>query len=187
MSFPGAATAPPPILGIDHLKLPTASIPSRFAFYTTVLRDSSRSRTSRDAPFAVILEHAPTALLVELRLNAAQAAAQRGWDAVTLSVATRADLETSRAWLVARGIECRRVLKGFKGWTLVAVDPDGAMVRWYCKETHEWDENVEVGCQMEDGCRPDTFAGETIDILRAHVSRISTCYTHLQPDTCICI
>ncbi|KAJ7677576.1 hypothetical protein B0H14DRAFT_2655997 [Mycena olivaceomarginata] len=63
--------------------------------------------------FAVILQHAPTGLLVELRLNPAQAAAQHGWDAVTWSVESHADLETWRAFLSERGVECSRVLKGF--------------------------------------------------------------------------
>jgi hypothetical protein len=93
----------------------------------------------------VILQHAPTGLLVELRLNPVQAAAQRGWDAVTWSVETHTDLETWRAWLVSRSVECSRVLKGFKGSVLVAEDPDGVMVRWYCKETYEWSEKVDTG------------------------------------------
>jgi catechol 2,3-dioxygenase-like lactoylglutathione lyase family enzyme len=142
-------TQPPPILGVDHIKIPTASVPAKLAFYTSVLSFTHLAHFDHKRPsgelFAVILQHAPTGLLVELRLNPAQAAAQHGWDAVTWSVESHADLETWRAFLGERGVECSRVLKGFKGWVLVAEDPDGAMVRWYCKETHEWDENIDVG------------------------------------------
>ncbi|KAJ7629211.1 Glyoxalase/Bleomycin resistance protein/Dihydroxybiphenyl dioxygenase [Mycena polygramma] len=142
-------THPPPILGIDHLKLPTSALDAKLEFYTSVLpfthlTQFDHRHADSGALFAVILQHPQTALLVELRLHPAQAAAQRGWDAITWSVETHADLESWRAWLVERGVECSRVLKGFKGWMLVAEDPDGAMVRWYCKETHEWDTNVDV-------------------------------------------
>ncbi|KAJ7441933.1 Glyoxalase/Bleomycin resistance protein/Dihydroxybiphenyl dioxygenase [Mycena galericulata] len=143
-----AVTQPPPILGIDHLKLPTSSIATKLEFYTTILPFThlahfDHRHVDTGETFAVILQHTPTDLLVELRLNPAQAAAQRGWDAITWSVETRKDLETWREWLVSKGVECSRVLKGFKGWVLVAEDPDSARVRWYCKETHEWDENVD--------------------------------------------
>jgi catechol 2,3-dioxygenase-like lactoylglutathione lyase family enzyme len=145
-----AQSQPPPILGIDHLKLPTSSIAPKLAFYKGILGLTHLSQFDhRHADthelFGVILQHTPTSLLVDLRLNPAQAAAQRGWDAVTWSVETRRDLEAWREWLVANSVECSRVLKGMKGWVLVAEDPDGAMVRWYCKETHEWDEHVDVG------------------------------------------
>ncbi|KAJ6546047.1 Glyoxalase/Bleomycin resistance protein/Dihydroxybiphenyl dioxygenase [Mycena vulgaris] len=140
---------PPLILGIDHLKVPTSSIAAKLAFYTSILGlthlvhfDHRRSGTGE--LFGVILQHQPTDLLVELRHNPKQAVAQRGWDAVTWSVETRSDLERWREWLGSEGVECSRVLKGLKGWVLVAEDPDGAFVRWYCKETHEWDENVDT-------------------------------------------
>ncbi|KAJ7698346.1 hypothetical protein B0H17DRAFT_978360 [Mycena rosella] len=138
-----------PILGIHHLKFPTSSIAAKLAFYTTVLAFTHLPHMDHRRPgtgelFGVLLQHAPTALLVELRHNPAQAAAQRGWDAVTWSVETRRDLETWRSWLNKKGVECSRVLKGIKGWVLVAEDPDGAFVRWYCNETHEWDENVDI-------------------------------------------
>jgi catechol 2,3-dioxygenase-like lactoylglutathione lyase family enzyme len=143
-------TQPPPILGIDHLKLPTNSLPAKLAFYTSILpfthlTQFDHRHADSNELFAVILQHPQTELLLELRLHPAQAAAQKGWDAITWSVETRADLETWRAWLVAHDVECSRVLKGFKGWVLVAEDPDRAMVRWYCKETHEWDSNVDSG------------------------------------------
>ncbi|KAJ6488871.1 Glyoxalase/Bleomycin resistance protein/Dihydroxybiphenyl dioxygenase [Mycena sanguinolenta] len=142
-------TQPPPILGVHHLKIPTSSISDKLAFYTSVLRFThlphlDHKHAGSGDVFAVLIQHPQTGLLVELRLNGAQAEKQRGWDAVTWSVETRADLETWRARLVANGVECSRVLKGFQGWVLVAEDPDGAMVRWYCKETHEWDENIDV-------------------------------------------
>ncbi|KAJ6564714.1 hypothetical protein B0H19DRAFT_1259131 [Mycena capillaripes] len=140
---------PPPILGVDHLKLPTSSLTAKLEFYTSILpfthlKHFDHRRAGSGELFAVMLEHTQTALLVELRHNPAQAAAQRGWDAITWSVEKRADLETWRTWLVSHGVECSRVLKGFKGWVLVAEDPDGAFARWYCKETHEWDVNVDV-------------------------------------------
>ncbi|KAJ6567544.1 hypothetical protein B0H10DRAFT_2444888 [Mycena sp. CBHHK59/15] len=152
MASTTSTRAPLPILGIDHLKIPTSSLTAKLAFYTTILpfkhlphfdhrHPASPSSDASSTPgkgelFAVILQHAPTGLLLELRHHPTQAAAQRGWDAVTWSVATRADLEAWRTALVERGVECR--------WVLVAEDPDGAFVRWYCKETHEWDENVDT-------------------------------------------
>ncbi|KAJ7137510.1 Glyoxalase/Bleomycin resistance protein/Dihydroxybiphenyl dioxygenase [Mycena crocata] len=141
-------TKAPPILGIDHLKLPTASLPAKLAFYTDILSFTHLEHFDHRRPnsgelFGVILQHTPTDLLVELRLNPAQATTQCGWDAITWSVGTRDDLETWRKWLTSKDVGCSKVLKGFKGWCLVAEDPDGAMVRWYCKETHAWDENVD--------------------------------------------
>lgn len=140
----------PPILGIHHLKLPTSSLEAKLKFYTSILPFThlthfDHRRVGSGELFAVMLEHPQTNLLVELRHNPTQATAQRGWDAITWSVEMRADLETWRTWLVSRGVECSRVLKGFKGWVLVAEDSDGAFVRWYCKETHDWDVNVDVG------------------------------------------
>ncbi|KAJ7766978.1 Glyoxalase/Bleomycin resistance protein/Dihydroxybiphenyl dioxygenase [Mycena maculata] len=145
------STAPgtPPTLSIHHLKIPTGSLSTKLEFYTTILpfthlaHFDHRHADSGDL-FAVIIQHAPTALLIELRLNPAQAAAQRGWDSITWGVETRQDLETWREWLVSKGVECSTVLKGFRGWSLVAEDPDGAFVKWYCKESHEWDVHVDV-------------------------------------------
>ncbi|KAJ7733023.1 Glyoxalase/Bleomycin resistance protein/Dihydroxybiphenyl dioxygenase [Mycena metata] len=142
------AQPPPVILGIDHIKIPTSSIPEKLAFYTDILsfahlKEFDHRHDDTQELFGVILRQPQSGLLLELRLQPAHAAAQRGWDAVTWSVETRADLETWRRWLESHGIECSAVLKGFKGWCLVAEDPDGAMVRWYCKETHPWDENVD--------------------------------------------
>ncbi|KAJ6468555.1 Glyoxalase/Bleomycin resistance protein/Dihydroxybiphenyl dioxygenase [Mycena vitilis] len=139
----------PPILGLDHLKLPTSSLPAKLEFYTSVLPFThlahlDHRHAGSGTLFAVILQHPQTAVVLELRLHPAQAIAQRGWDAITWSVETRADLESWRAWLVSQGVSCSRVLKGFRGWLLAAEDPDGAMIRWYCKETHEWDANVDL-------------------------------------------
>ncbi|KAJ7767031.1 hypothetical protein DFH07DRAFT_808979 [Mycena maculata] len=145
----GPLTQPPPVLGIDHLKIPTNSILTKLEFYTRILpfkhlAHFDHRRADSGEIFGVIIQHAPTDLLIELRLNPAHAAAQRGWDAITWSVETRKDLEMWREWLVSKGVECSKVLKGFKGWCLVAEDPDGAFVRWYCQESHEWDAHADV-------------------------------------------
>ncbi|KAF9077910.1 Glyoxalase/Bleomycin resistance protein/Dihydroxybiphenyl dioxygenase [Rhodocollybia butyracea] len=139
----------PPILGIHHLKLPTSSIADKLAFYTTFLPFTHLVHLDHRRPvsgeiYGVIIQHTQTDLVIELRHNPTQAVAQRGWDAITWSVETRNDLEKWREWLCSKGIECSKVLKGVTGWVLVAEDPDGAMVRWYCKESHDWDVNVDT-------------------------------------------
>ncbi|KAF7297445.1 40S ribosomal protein S30 [Mycena indigotica] len=144
-----ASPIPPPNLGIHHLKLPTASIPAKLDFYTTILGFKYRPELDHkhpgaDQPYGVLVQHQATSLLVELRLNPTQATAQRGWDAITWLVETRADLEDQKTYLEAKNVDCSRVLRGVVGWVLVAEDPDGQMVRWYCKEEHEFDQNVDV-------------------------------------------
>ncbi|KAK6984802.1 40S ribosomal protein S30 [Favolaschia claudopus] len=141
-------SSPPSILGIHHLKIPTSNLTAKLTFYTTLLSfthlpDFDHRRADTNELIAVIVQHTPTRLLVELRINEAQAQSQRGWDAITWSVQTRADLERWREKLVEEGVECSRVLRGYKGWVLVTEDPDGAFVRWYCLETHEWDVNID--------------------------------------------
>ncbi|KAJ7877489.1 hypothetical protein B0H13DRAFT_2668346 [Mycena leptocephala] len=132
---------PPPILGIDHLKLPTNSLPAKLAFYTSILpfthltQFDHRHADSKEL-FAVILQHPQTELLLELRLHPAQAAAQKG--------GTRSRGASRRARTSRRGARGSSRMTS-SGWVLVAEDPDRAMVRWYCKETHEWDSNVDSG------------------------------------------
>ncbi|KAJ7601896.1 hypothetical protein DFH06DRAFT_1351889 [Mycena polygramma] len=136
----------PHIVGIHHLKLPTSALPAKLEFYTSILPLTylphlDHRHADSGELFGVILQQPQTALLVELWLQPAQ----RRWDAVTWSVETHADLESCRVWFVECEVPCSRILRGFLAWVLVAEDPDGAMVRWYCNETHEWDPKVDVG------------------------------------------
>lgn len=84
-----------------------------------------------------------TPILCEIRHNEDQAEAQQGWDPITFGVRTRADLEVTRKWFEANGVECSRVFTGLKGWVIGALDPDGKIVRVYCEEEHQWTTNFD--------------------------------------------
>ncbi|KAL3595615.1 hypothetical protein FPOAC2_09963 [Fusarium poae] len=137
------ATKPKSFTGINHLKLPCHDIIKTGQFYETLFHLDRVLKYNHYTPdhklFAIMLEHKPTKLIVELRHVPAQASAQKGWDPITWGVGTRADLEEWGVWLDAHGVSRSKILVGIKGWVMACEDPDGRIVRLYVEdEEHEW-------------------------------------------------
>lgn len=83
--------------------------------------------------------HEPSKLIVEIRYEPSQAAAQKGWDPVTYGVGTRKDLEKWGRLLDSKDVRRSRIFAGIKGWVMACEDPDGKIVRLYVEdEEHEW-------------------------------------------------
>jgi hypothetical protein len=138
-----AAKPPRSFVGIDHLKLPVHSLRRTLEFYTTIFPFVHAPHYDHFTPehqlFAQMFIHEPTKLIVEMRYNPDQAAAQRGWDPITWGVGTRQDLEEWGRWFDAHGVPHSRIFTGVKGWVMACEDPDGRIVRLYVQdEEHEW-------------------------------------------------
>ena len=140
---------PASFLGVNHLKLPADDIEKTVSFYTSVFpltfipQYQHYDKTGK--LFASMLRHEPTGLIVEIRLNTKQAAAQRGWDPVTYGVDKRADLEEWGRWLDSKGVAHSKILTGVKGWVMSVEDPDGKFVKLYTEEEHEWSSHPDEG------------------------------------------
>nr|OQO12556.1 hypothetical protein B0A51_17321 [Rachicladosporium sp. CCFEE 5018] len=136
------ATEPPPLAGLDHIKLASSDIAATSAFYVDILGFTRIPEfdhlTLSGDPFAVICKHASVPTMLEIRLNPEQATRHQTWDPVTWSVESRADLEKWAAWFAAKSVKCSEVLTALRSWVLVAEDTDGRFVRLMTKETHEW-------------------------------------------------
>lgn len=93
-----AKSQPPSnFLGINHIKLPSTDILRTYDFYTSIFPFKKvpeyEHYNANGGLFAVMFRHEPTALIVEIRKNTAQAQAQVGWDPIIWGVSTRKDLE----------------------------------------------------------------------------------------------
>ena len=129
-------------LGIHHIKLPAVDFRKTIEFYTTHLpfvhiSDLDHIHPDTHAVYAVILQHKPSSLHIEIRDAADQAIKQKGFDPVTWAVETRQDLEEWSVYFERCGVKHSKVFTGAKGWLLVAEDPDGRFVRFYSLESHE--------------------------------------------------
>jgi len=134
--------------GVNHLKLASSDIWKTHDFYTKIFHFTPLPHYNHYTPehklFAVMFEHTPTKLIVEVRYEPTQAAAQKGWDPVTWGVGTRKDLEEWGRWLDANGVKRSKILTGIKGWLMACEDPDGKHVRLYVEdEKHEWSDHPE--------------------------------------------
>lgn len=134
----------PAIDGVHHLKLPVADLDRSLQFYERVFGATripeADHRRGGDGPlYALILRVPGLTVLLELRLDPAQAEAQRGFDPVTVTVADRAALEDWAAFLDRAGVPHSPVLVAIQAWLLVLEDPDGRRLRLYTRETHGGD------------------------------------------------
>lgn len=83
--------------------------------------------------------HKSTSLIVEVRYEPTQAAAQKGWDPITWGVGTRKDLQEWAQWLDQWKVNRSPIFTGIKGWVMSCEDPDGRIVRLYVEdEEHDW-------------------------------------------------
>lgn len=130
----------PGIEGIHHLKFPASDLERSLAFYERTLggkRIAEWDHVHQDGTrYAIILEVPGLGTRLELRLDPAQAAAQRGFDPVTIAVRDRAALATWADYLDAVNIEHSPVLAAIQAWLIVFADPDGRRLRLYTLETH---------------------------------------------------
>ena len=135
--------------GINHIKIPAKDTIKTKDWYVNTLGleylpELDHKRQNGEL-FAVMLkfpEGSPTTHWVEIRLNPAQAEAQKGWDPVTYGVKTKKDLDEWKTCLESQGVTCSPVFTGLQAWVLCVLDPDGKIVRLYCDETHEWTTDV---------------------------------------------
>jgi catechol 2,3-dioxygenase-like lactoylglutathione lyase family enzyme len=138
----------PALDGVHHTKIPVSDLALSLAWYERVLgavrRPEFDHHTNSGEVYAHILEVPGLDHVVELRKAPKAAAALAGFDPVTYSVATRADLGKWIEHLDALGVGNSGELLGIVGWLLVFQDPDKAVIRIYTAEQHEFDENADV-------------------------------------------
>ena len=130
----------PALHGVHHLKFPVTDLDRSRAFYERALggrRVAEWDHVHKDGTrYAMILEVPGLGTKLELRLDPAQAGAQRGFDPVTIAVQDRAALTAWIGYLDGVGIEHSPVLSAIQAWLVVFVDPDGRRLRLYTLETH---------------------------------------------------
>ena len=130
----------PLLRGVHHLKFPVSDLERSLCFYERALgahRIAEWDHIHKDGTcYAMILDVPGLGTKLELRLDPAQAGAQRGFDPITLAVQDRAALAAWMDYLDGAGIEHSPVLAAIQAWLVVFVDPDGRHLRLYTLETH---------------------------------------------------
>ncbi|MEU7141506.1 VOC family protein [Nocardia sp. NPDC046473] len=129
--------------GIHHLKIFVTDLAADLAWWTAVVgarRDPQLDhRTSDGEVFAHIVHIPGVEAPVELRLNRDAAERTATLDPVTFAVGTRDHLDILANRLDTLGIAHSAVLRGMLGWLLVVRSPSGLSVRFYTRQTHNWD------------------------------------------------
>lgn len=123
--------------GIHHLKFPVADLARSLDFYERALgarRIEALDHVRDGEVFAYILEVPGLGTFLELRLAPDLAPHQRGFDPVTLTVDTLAELEAWVAHFAREGFHHSPTLVGMIGWLAAVEDPDGRRLRFYTRE-----------------------------------------------------
>jgi catechol-2,3-dioxygenase len=120
----------PALQGVHHLKFPVSDLDLSLAFYERALGGRRKSEWDHIHRDGTRYAH------LELRLDPKQAAAQRGFDPVTMAVQDRTALAAWADHLEVAGIEHSPVLIAIQAWLVVFADPDGRRLRLYTLETH---------------------------------------------------
>ncbi|WP_322101881.1 VOC family protein [Paraburkholderia sp. J41] len=130
----------PSIDGVHHFKIPVADLVRAMAFYGRILGAEPipelDHHTADGSVYAHICDVPGLGTKLEIRLDPAQAADNKGFDSVTIAVRDRATLDDWAAFLYANGIEHSPVLAGVQAWLVVFDDPDGNRLRFYTLEKH---------------------------------------------------
>jgi catechol 2,3-dioxygenase-like lactoylglutathione lyase family enzyme len=141
----------PRLAGIHHIKFPVSDLARSQRFYEMALSAKRVHQFDHRRPgdgtlFGIVMDIPGLGTFLELRLNPQQAAAQAGFDPITLAVEGRRDLDVWATHLDGFAIAHSPVLAGLAGWTMVTEDPDGLRIKYYTMETHgpeipiTWDE-----------------------------------------------
>ena len=128
------------IIGIHHLKFAVSDLERSLKFYESLF-GAKRVRsldhvTEKGVLFAVILEVPNLGTPLELRHNPVAAAAQRGFDPITLSIENNAALDSWCRHLDELDFPHSPILNGLFGRLLVIEDPDQRQLRFYSLEKH---------------------------------------------------
>ena len=115
---------PPRILGVHHIKFAVSNLDVSLAWYERVIGAKRIPELDHISRFgtrfaAVCRVEAWSNLFLELRQSPAQAAKDRGWDPITLSVQGREDLVQWTEWLDRWQTVRSPLLTGVRGWLLV--------------------------------------------------------------------
>ena len=137
------ATQPVPVDGVHHVTFAVVDLDESSRWWERVFGATRRPELDHASPEGAVYAHvvlvpglgAP----VQLRLDPAAARATAGADVVSLAVPTERDLHDWARRFDDLGVEHSPVLRGFSGWLMVARGPDGASIRLYSRESHEWD------------------------------------------------
>ncbi|MFI5783996.1 VOC family protein [Nocardia sp. NPDC051570] len=136
-------TTPTGFDGIHHLKIFATDLSAELAWWEAVVGARRDPRLDHHTPdgdvFAHIVHIAGVEAPMELRLNPDAAERTATLDPVTFAVGTRDDLDSLADRLDTLGIEHSPVLRGLLGWLLVARSPSGLSVRFYTRQSHDWD------------------------------------------------
>lgn len=131
------------LAGVHHLKFPVSDMDRSLAWRERAFGATRQPRWDHRTPdgtlFGYIIVVPGVAEPVELRLAPGTASAMSGFDPVTFAVSDRSAVEAWVSRFDAAGMPNSGVLRGLLGWLVVVHDPDGASIRLYSKETHDWD------------------------------------------------
>lgn len=136
----------PELIGIHHLKFAVENLARSLTYYERVFGAQRIAKFDHiDANgrlFAYIISIPGVDTPLELRLNAAAASRQKGFDPVTFLVDSRVDLEQWIQHFSAAKVLHSGLLVGALGWLVATEDPDGRRIRLYTRETHGPEEQV---------------------------------------------
>lgn len=127
------------LCGIHHVKLPVTDVARSREWYERVLGLELDVEFVEDGTLmGVALNDPDLTVCVALRRDPDLARALKGFDPVTLAVATHADLRGWVARLDGLGEPHDGIITGHQGWALVGLrDPDGLEVRLYTLQRHD--------------------------------------------------
>lgn len=126
------------VVGVHHLKLPVADVVRSQDWYVAALGFAADLQFVEDGVVrGVALRHPVAGLRLALRHDPVRAAALAGFDALSLAVGTRTDLDqvVARA-RAAAGATPGPVVEGREGWACDLPDPDGIVTRLYTHARH---------------------------------------------------
>ena len=119
----------PTISAFHHVHVPVSDVLASRDWYSVVLGFEPLLDFEEEDELVGVALHHPVGVTIWISHDPDRAAAMRGFDIVSLSVADRPQLDEWREHLDALGIEHTPVVSGHPGWTMDVIDPDGIHVR----------------------------------------------------------